>query len=519
MKFTSHGATREVTGSMHLIETGQDRILLDCGLFQGKRKETIEKNKTFSLDPSRITNMILSHAHIDHSGRIPLLVKNGFSGRIITTRITTSACKFLLADSAHIQESDANYLNYKKLRGHLYGLINRQGGKLTHKEKNKIAKQLKLDDIRLNPTAIAQLMKKYGLERVVPLYSAAHAKTALAAFDGYPYGTPVTIGKGMEATFFDAGHILGSAMVLIQFRERGKKMNILYTGDMGRFDRPILRNPTLDFPKDIGPIDLLIMESTYGTREHDPTEAIQEHLAQVITRTHKRNGVVVIPAFAFGRTQDMVYLIHQLYDEGKVPKLPVYVDSPLASNLTQVFAEHPEAFDKITHETFLEKGRRPFEFPHLTYVDSVEASMNLTRSKAPHIIISSSGMCEAGRILHHLRHRVHNPANTILMAGYSAAHTLGRRLLDMGTAQNKETPMVKILGKEYPLRAEVAKLGGLSAHADRNEMLTFLKNSKLKIKNIALVHGEEEQTLGFRDFLKDKGFNAFVPRGGKTYTV
>ena len=518
MQFTSFGAAREVTGSMHLLETGKDRILLDCGLFQGKRKQTIEKNQAFPLDPASLTNMVLSHAHIDHSGRVPLLVKQGFSGRIITTRITTDACDFLLRDSAHIQESDANYLNYKKVRGHLYNLIHAKTGELTHRERKKISKSLKLDEFKLNPQAIGRLLEKYQLEGVTPLYTAAHARAALAAFDGYPYNTPVTIGKGMTLTFFDAGHILGSAMCLLTFRDRGKKTNVLYTGDMGRFNRPILNNPNLKFPKDIGPIDLMLMESTYGARDHDPTEDIRTALARVITDTHDRQGVVVIPAFAFGRTQDLVYLIHELYDRNQVPKLPVFVDSPLASNLTRVFAEHPEAFDKATHESFLEKGRRPFEFPHLTYIDSVEASMACTRSKTPHIIISSSGMCEAGRILHHLRYRIHNPANTILMVGYCAGHTLGRRILDKGLSKKtKETPRLKILGKEYPLHARVVRIGGLSAHADRNEMLTFLKKSRLQVKRIAIVHGEEDQSLAFKDFLHQNGFNAFVPRPGTPY--
>ena len=518
MQFTSFGAVREVTGSMHLLETDNDRILLDCGLFQGKRKESITKNQSFSLDPARITNMVLSHAHIDHSGRIPLLVQKGFAGRIVTTRITTDACSFLLRDSAHIQESDANYLNYKRLRGHMFQLTGKNQSHLTHRERNKISKQLKLDEFKLNPEAIAGLMDKYGLERVTPLYTAADAQAALSAFDGYPYNTPVTIGKGMTVTFFDAGHILGSAMCLIQFRDQGKPTNVLYTGDMGRFNRPILNNPTLKFPKDIGPIDLMVMESTYGARDHDPTEDIKDRLAQVITETHAKNGVVVIPAFAFGRTQDIVYLLHELYDQGRVPKMPVFVDSPLASNLTRVFAEHPEAFDKATHKSFLEKGRKPFEFPHLTYIDSVEASMACTRSKTPHIIISSSGMCEAGRILHHLRYRIHNPANTIVMVGYCAGHTLGRRITDLGLAPKQpEPPMVKILGKEYPLRAKVVRIGGLSAHADRNEMLTFLKQSQLQVKQIAIVHGEEDQSLEFKGFLKDNGFKAFVPQPGKPY--
>ncbi len=524
MHVTFYGAIREVTGSMHLLETGKDTLLLDCGLYQGRRKESEAKNRVFPVDPELITNMILSHAHIDHSGRIPLLVKGGFNGRIVTTRITADACNYLLRDSAHIQESDADYLNYKTVRGHLYNLSHAKKTTLTNRERSEIGKILKHNGRRLNQTAINQLLTKHNLKSVEPLYSMSDAEAALSAFDGYPYNTPVTIGKGVTATFFEAGHILGSALCLITFREKGRIFNVVYTGDIGRFDRPILKNPTLTFPKDIGPIDLMIMESTYGARHHEPTEELKGRLADVINDTYAKKGVVVIPAFAFGRTQDIVYIIHELYNEGKVPRLPVFVDSPLASNLTRVFAEHPEAYDKEAHKTFLERGQKPFEFKELTYIGSVEESMECMKSTTPHIIISSSGMCEAGRILHHLRYRVHNPNNTILIVGYMAQHTLGRNIMEKGwEAKQKEhkgePPMLKILGKEYPLKADVVKIGGFSAHADREEMYGFLRKSSLTIKNIAVVHGEEDQSLAFAAFLNEKGFNAFVPKKGQTITM
>lgn len=523
MHVTFYGAIREVTGSMHLLETGKDTLLLDCGLYQGRRKESEAKNRVFPVDPKLITNMILSHAHIDHSGRIPLLVKGGFNGRIITTRTSVDACSFLLRDSAHIQESDADYLNYKTVRGHLYNLINAKKNGLTNRERGEIAKILKLNGLRLNKEVISGLLAKHNLNSVEPLYNMADAEAALSAFDGYPYNTPVTIGKGMTVTFFDAGHILGSALCLISFREKGRKFNVIYTGDIGRFGRPILKSPTLKFPEDIGPIDLMIMESTYGARHHEPTEELKDRLAEVINDTYAKNGVVVIPAFAFGRTQDVVYIIHELYNEGRVPKLPVFVDSPLASNLTRVFAEHPEVYDKATHKAFLEKGQNPFEFSQLSYIGSVAESMECMKSTTPHIIISSSGMCEAGRILHHLRYRVHNPNNTIVIVGYMAQHTLGRRIMEKGWEAKQqggkgEAPVIKILGKEYPLKADVVKIGGFSAHADRDEMLTFLRKSNLHVKNIAVVHGEEDQSLAFAAFLKEKGFNAFVPKKGQTIT-
>lgn len=524
MHVTFYGATREVTGSMHLLESGKDRILLDCGLFQGRRKESEAKNRVFPVDPELITNMILSHAHIDHSGRIPLLVKGGFNGRIITTRTSADASAFLLRDSAHIQQSDALYLNYKTVRGHLYNLANKKKSDLTNRERSEITKLLKLNGLRLNKEAIDGLLAKYKLQSVEPLYEMADAEAALSAFDGYPYNTPVAIGKGMTVTFFDAGHILGSALCLLSFREKGRKFNVIYTGDIGRFGSPILKNPTLKFPEDIGPIDLMIMESTYGARHHEPAEELKDRLAEVINDTVDKGGVVVIPAFAFGRTQDVVYIIHELYNEGRVPKIPVFVDSPLASNLTRVFAEHPEVYDKATHTAFLEKGKNPFEFKQLKYIDSVAESMECMKSTTPHIIISSSGMCEAGRILHHLRYRVHNPKNTIVVVGYMAQHTLGRRIMEKGweykqQGRKGEAPVVKILGKEYPLKAEVVKIGGFSAHADREEMHTFLRKSNLHIKNIAVVHGEEEQSIEFAAFLKEKGLNAFVPKRGQTITM
>lgn len=524
MHVTFYGAIREVTGSMHQLEAGKDCILLDCGLFQGRRKETEAKNRVFHVDPSHITNMILSHAHIDHSGRIPLLVKGGFNGRVITTRTTADACTYLLRDSAHIQESDALYLNYKTVRGHLYNLANGKKSELTHRERSEITKLLKHNGLRLNKEAIAELLAKHNLHSVEPLYSMADADAALSAFDGYPYNTPVTIGKGMTVTFYEAGHILGSALCLLTFREKGRRYNVMYTGDIGRFGRPILKSPNLVFPDDLGPIDLMIMESTYGARHHEPAEELKGRLAEVINETYNKGGVVVIPAFAFGRTQDVVYIIHELSNEGRIPKIPVFVDSPLAGNLTRVFAEHPEVYDKATHETFLEKGMNPFKFKQLSYISTVSESMECMKSTTPHIIISSSGMCEAGRILHHLRYRVHNPNNTIVIVGYMAQHTLGRRIMEQGwdykqQGRKGKPPIVKILGKEYPLKADVVKIGGFSAHADREEMYTFLRKSNLQVKNIAVVHGEEEQSLAFAAFLKEKGLNAFVPKRGQTITM
>ncbi len=268
----------------------------------------------------------------------------------------------------------------------------------------------------------------------------------------------------------------------------------------------------------------MIMESTYGNRDHEPVIDLRPRLKQVLNETFDQGGTVLIPSFAFGRTQELLYVIHELYDAGEVPRMPVYVDSPLATNITKVFGEHPEVYDKETHETFLQQGKNPFAFRQVQFTESVEASMALMREEKPHIVISASGMCEAGRILHHLRHKIHNHKHTILIVGYMANHTLGRRILEQGTAYEEsgrkgDPPIVKIFNKEYPLKARVVKIGGFSAHGDRNEMLRFLKQSNLKVKRIAVVHGEEDQSLAFADRLKTEGFDAVVPRVGQSLTI
>jgi len=525
MQITFYGGVREVTGSMHVLASEADRILLDCGMFQGRRKESEAKNKTFPIDPGIITNMVLSHAHIDHSGRIPLLTRQNFSGRIVCTRATAAACEYLLLDAGHIQESDAKYLNYKSLRTLLYQMsASPRTQKLSKTKEKKIKQFLKKNRYELNVDTIHALMDKYHLERVQPIYTIEDAEKSLTYFDGYPYRHEVVIGKDLSCTFYDAGHILGSAITMIRARENGRIYTICYTGDIGRFNKPILNDPNLKFPADEMDIDLLIMESTYGDRFHDPVEDISGQLQTILTDTVERGGTLVIPAFAFGRTQELIYILHELYSQGNVPKVPVYVDSPLATKLTRIFGEHPEVYDRETHETFLQKGRNPFAFEQMHFVESVEESMALNRDEKPHIVISASGMCEAGRILHHLRYKIHNEKNTILMVGFMARHTLGRRIQELGEAyaagdRSGDPPLVKILNKQYPLKARVVKLGGFSAHADKTEMLRFLKDSKLRVKKIAAVHGEEEQTLAFEKFLEKEGFNVMVPRVGETVQI
>jgi metallo-beta-lactamase family protein len=525
MQVTFYGAAREVTGSMHLITTGSDRVLLDCGLFQGRRRETAEKNRVLPFDAGLLTNVVLSHAHLDHSGRIPVVTQNGFPGRIICTRATASACEYLLLDSGSIQESDANYLNYKTVRSALaQGRFPRSGGGDNGPDMGQIKQLLKKGRHELNVGTINELIATLHLETVTPLYTVADARKSLSYFDGNPYRNTVTIGNGMTCTFYDAGHILGSAISLITARENGRTTRMAFTGDLGRFGKPILNDPTLVFEEAERDVDLLVMESTYGDRRHEEVSDLKGQLKAVLEETFQRGGTVLIPAFAFGRTQVLLYLLHELADEHSLRNIPIYVDSPLATHLTRVFAEHPEVFDPETHATFLSKGENPFRFDQIKFVSSVQESMILNREDKPQIVIAASGMCEAGRILHHLRFKIHNERNTILIVGYMAQNTLGRRIEDLGLAyaqagRKGAAPFVKLLNKEYPLKAHVAKIGGFSAHADKDEMQRFLKQSNLRIKRIALVHGEESQALAFAQELRTEGYDVVVPRRGETVAV
>ncbi|MBF0395228.1 MAG: MBL fold metallo-hydrolase [Desulfobacterales bacterium] len=521
MNVTFYGGTREVTGSMHLLSAETNRILLDCGMFQGRRKESEQKNRTIPIDPQLLTNVILSHAHIDHSGRIPLLVKNKFKGSIICTRPTNAAIKYLLLDSAHIQESDANYINYKTLRSFLYEMKNQN-----KKKKNEEIKSiLKKDRYELNKDVINSLIKKNNLEYIKPIYTEEDANDSLKHFEGYPYEHPITIGNNLTCTFYEAGHILGSAISIIKHNNKdGKSSTIAFTGDIGRFNKPILKDPTLIFKEEDRDIDLLIIESTYGNRYHEPVTELKSEFKKVLTDTFNKGGTLLIPAFAYGRTQELIYVLHELYNESEIEKKPVYIDSPLASNLTKVFGEYPETYDEETHHTFLEHGENPFYFNQVEFISSVKDSMALMQEDKSHIVIASSGMCEAGRILHHLRYKIHSPKNTILTVGFMAKNTLGSKIQELSAEYEKkerkgDAPEVKILNKLYPLKAKVSTISGFSAHADKNELIKFLKESNLRIKKIAIVHGEEEQSLAFAESIKNEGFDVIVPNVGETVSV
>jgi metallo-beta-lactamase family protein len=524
MQVTFYGAVREVTGSMHLVGTEEDKVLLDCGMFQGRRKEAALKNRAMPIDPALLTNMVLSHAHIDHSGRIPLLTKRDFSGRIFCTRVTADACAFLLPDSAKIQESDAEYLNYKTVRNTLVRIKSGNGGVLPQQEMDAIKSLLKNGVHGLNNEAINGIIAKYDLNGIAPLYSCADAEQSLASFEGVPYRREIDIGRDLTCRFYEAGHILGSAVSMIKYRGNGQAKTLCYSGDIGRFSMPIIRDPALDFAEEDRQIDLMILESTYGNRVHEPVEDLKPRLRRILNETVARGGSVLIPSFAYGRTQELLYIIHELYDEGSVVRVPVWVDSPLAANITTVFGQHPEAYDQETHDTFLSKGENPFSFRQVNFTRSVEESIELTRDERPHIVISASGMCEAGRILHHLRYKIHNEKNTILIVGYMAEHTLGRRILEEGkryqeAGRKGEAPVLRFFNKDYPLRARVEKIGGFSAHGDKNDILRFLQQSNLSIKKIAIVHGEEDQSLAFSDFLQGHGYTTVVPRVGQTINL
>jgi metallo-beta-lactamase family protein len=451
------GAVRTVTGSMHLISNDDSKILMDCGLFQGHREEFFTKNSHFPFDPSEIDALILSHAHIDHSGNIPNLVKNGFKSRILTTSATRDLCSSMLPDSGHIQEEDIIYLN--------------------------------------------KINKRKGLPAKKPLYTRIDAEKSLQYFDGHPYEQKVHVKDNISVTFYDAGHVLGSATPLLEIEDKTGPIRIAYAVDLGRKNIPILNDPVT--PPNI---DYMFLESTYGGRLHSSPLKTKEILADIINSTVKRGGKIIIPSFALERTQEIVYYLNQLFNEKLAPELPVFVDSPLAVNLTEVFFKHPECYDEEMYNAF-KSGEDPLGANRITYIKDVEKSKQLHKDSRPMIIISAAGMCEAGRILHHLKNNIENPANTILIVGYMAKNTLGRRI-----AERHER--VKIFGQPYNLKAEVKIMNSFSAHADRNDLFEYVKPLKGSIKGIFIVHGEKEQSEKLYDLLKENDFPVHFPSPG-----
>ncbi len=453
------GAARTVTGSMHLLTVNGARILLDCGLYQGKRKESFERNRQLPFDPKGVDVMVLSHAHIDHSGNIPNLVKNGYNGPIYCTFATRDLCAAMLRDSGHIQEMDALYVNKKRARK--------------------------------------------GEPPIEPIYTQEDAVNCLGQFVSLGYGRPFPILPGVRLTFVDAGHILGSAIVILDIEaDNGADPHrFVFSGDLGRPEKPILEDPTL-----LDGCDTLIIESTYGDRLHPDTINVQKELQSVVIETARRGGKLIIPAFAVGRTQELVYDLHQLIEADEIPDLPVFVDSPLAIDATSVFRLHPECYDDEVEQFLNETGSRdPFGFGRLQYTRTVDQSKAINDLNAPAIIISASGMAEAGRIQHHLKNNIHDARNTILFVGWQAPNTLGRYILE-----KHET--VKIFGEKYPLRAQVEAIYGFSAHADRNELLSWVQSMDKLPTKAFVVHGDPEPAQALADGLSKLGVaEAWVP--------
>jgi metallo-beta-lactamase family protein len=438
MQITFHGAAQEVTGSQHLIEVNGRRILLECGLFQGRRADTYARNLNFPYDPATIDTVVLSHAHIDHSGNLPNLVKQGFRGNIWCTAATRNLSTYMLLDSGYIQETDIEYLNRRR--------------------------------------------KRDGEPQLAPIYTQADARACLDQFIGIGLERPVPISDGVTLTFYNAGHILGAAHVLLTIDDQstGKTWRVLFSGDIGREESLLLESPAP--PHDV---DLLILESTYGDRLHEDATQARRTLRNVINATSRRRGKVIVPAFAVGRTQDLVYALNQLDADGDIPKVPLYVDSPLAVNATDVFRMHPEAWRESVRDFLLEDKRgSPFDYPHVEYIREARRSKQLNAMPGPAVIISASGMAESGRILHHLKNTIEYPENTILLVSFMAQETLGRRIKD-------GEKRVRIFGEEYDVRAEVHSIDGYSAHADQYELLQWAARLDTnRLQGVFLVHGE-----------------------------
>ncbi|MBS1250965.1 MAG: Ribonuclease [Chloroflexi bacterium] len=452
MKIRFLGAAQTVTGSMHLLEVNGKQVLLECGLFQGRRKEAYRRNRNFPFEPSKIDAVILSHAHIDHSGNLPHLVKDGYQGPIYATNATAHLANIMLLDSGHIHEYDAQYLNKKRAR--------------------------------------------QGKELIEPLYTQEDAARVAQYFQNVGYGKKFSPIPGLEAQLVDAGHILGSASVMLDVTENGKTSRIWFSGDIGRPGLLLIRDPV--FPKKV---DYLLMECTYGDKKkRDPSQAFQE-LRKVVKKTIDRGGKVIIPAFAVGRTQELVYCLHKMIEGGEIPEIPVFVDSPLAIRASEIFRQHPECFDKETQDFIAgDRHHAALGFDKLSYTRSVEESKAINYQEGPFVVISASGMAEAGRILHHLKNHIGDSRNTILIVSWQAPHTLGRRLAE----RQKE---VRIFGKTYHRRAQVATIGGFSAHAGQDLLAQYALSTQDQLKQVFLVHGEERGAKPLMDRLHREGIS------------
>jgi len=464
VKISFHGAVRTTTGSQHLLEVNGKRLLLDCGLYQGKRQESIERNQNFPFDPGSVDAVILSHAHIDHIGNLPNLYKQGFEGNVYCTFATRDLAAIMLEDSGEIQIADAAYVSKKH--------------------------------------------KKKGLPPVEPLYTPEDAERAVRQFVALGYDRPIPVADGVTLTFRDAGHILGSAQVILDIDEDGNKRRLLFSGDIGRGDHAILRDP-----QPVEDVDVLLVESTYGNRDHTAQSGLSDEIEGLLSETLNNGGKVIIPAFSVGRTQLLVYTLHQLVDSGRLPDFPIFVDSPLSVNATEVFRLHPECFNRDIY-TFLREKENPFGMDNLTYIRKASESIKLNTLEGPAIIISSSGMCEAGRIRHHLKNNISDPNDLILFVGYCAYNTLGAVI-------RAGIDPVYIFGEPHEVKAKVASFDGFSGHADRKELGRYVESLTGNITNIYVVHGEEESSLSFAEQLRrlKPGADVVVPELNETFEV
>ncbi len=457
------GAARTVTGSMHLVECGGQRVLLDCGMYQGRRKEAFERNRSLPFDPRSVNAVVLSHAHIDHSGNLPSLVKGGFRGTIFATSASRDLSAVMLLDSAKIQEQDIEYVNKRRDRN--------------------------------------------GEKPFEPLYTVLDATQTLRQFRTVEFDDWFDVVRGVRCRFHIAGHMLGAASVELELTEPdGRIVKLLFSGDIGRPKMPILPDP-----RTVSGTDFVIMEATYGNRLHETGGDAMRMLKELVTKTWKQGGRLLVPAFSVGRTQEIVYRLNLLAESGELPPIKVFVDSPMAVNATDVFRAHPECFDEdMVQQILAETDRDPLRFNNLVYIRKVEHSKALNGLNEPCVIISASGMCEAGRILHHLKNGISDPRNTVLFTGFQAPHTLGRRILD-GSAT------ARIFGEEFPVRATIAKLESSSGHADQGELLAWAQaaNADKTVRQFALVHSETEASFPLKQLMLERGLsNVTIPDRG-----
>lgn len=465
MKLSFYGAARSVTGSRHMLEVPGFRLLFDCGMFQGRREESVRRNRDLGFEPKSLGAVLLSHAHIDHSGALPVLPRQGFSGKVYVTRATADLAGIMLEDSARVQEHDCRYVNKQE--------------------------------------------KRRGRTCIRPFYDGDDVRKIVKRFEGGRYGDQLKLAPRVTASFHDAGHILGSAAVRVKYTARGNTTTVLFSGDLGRSHMPILRDP-----EPPPACDVLILESTYGDRLHERAgEAMKKKAEDLIAHARQHKSKIIVPAFAVGRTQELVMRIKELVGEGRIEPIPIYIDSPLADKATDVFKRHPECYDEETLKTFSADGD-VFASRYIHFVSSSEDSKRLNAMRGPCVIISSSGMCEGGRILHHLKHAIQDEANVIVFVGFQAEHTLGRKLVE-------GWDVVPIFGVPTPRRAQIVKFNGMSAHADRNDLLAYVRAINPLPSTVFIVHGEEKQALSLGAAIQAEHpkIDVRIPHQGSTHEI